>query len=74
MKPGTMRIQRWVKVFNPYKVNTTMAQVWVRIYKIRMEFFHLKIIHVLTSALGTVLRLDDRTRNDTMCHYARVLL
>lgn len=27
LKPGMMRLQRWVRGFNPYKINTTLAQV-----------------------------------------------
>lgn len=65
VKSGTMRIQRWVKGFNPYKV-TNLAQVWVRIYEIPMEFFQPQIIHALISVLGTVIKLDDRNRNGTM--------
>lgn len=45
----------------------------MHIYEIPMEFFQPKIIHALASALGTVIKMDDRTRNRTMCHYARVL-
>lgn len=74
LKPGLFRLQRWVRGFNPYKVNTTLAQVWVRIYEIPMEYFQPKIIHALASALGTVIKIDDRTWNRTMCHYARVLI
>lgn len=69
-----MCLQRWVKGSNLYKVNSNLAQVWVRIYEISMEFFQPRIIHALASALRTVLKLDDRTKNGTMCHYARILL
>lgn len=39
-----------------------------------MEFFQPKIIHAMASALGTVIKMDDWTRNKSMCHYARVLI
>lgn len=74
LKPGVMRVQRWIQSFNPYKVNTNLAQVWVRFFEIPMEFFQPKIIHALASALGTVIKIDDRTTKRTMCHYARVLI
>lgn len=74
LKPGMIRLQRWVRGFNPYKVNSTLAQVWVRIYEIPMEYFQPKIVHALASDLGTVIKMDERTRNRTMCHYARVLI
>lgn len=69
-KPGTMRIQLWVRGINPYKVNTTLAQVWVRFYELPMEFFQPKILHALASGLGTVIKIDERTRTNSMCHYA----
>lgn len=28
LKPGLIRLQYWVRGFNPYKVNSTIAQVW----------------------------------------------
>lgn len=39
LKPGIIRLQRWVNGFNPYRVNSNLAQVWVRFYKVPMEFF-----------------------------------
>lgn len=69
-----MRLQSWVRGFNPYKGNSSLAQVWVRFYEIPMEYFHPTIIHAMASALGTVLKLDERTKNRSMCHYAQVLI
>lgn len=74
LRPGSLRLQRWVRGFNPYKVNSSLAQVWVRIYEIPMEFFDPKIIHAMALALGTVLKIDERTRQRSMCHYARALV
>lgn len=39
-----------------------------------MEFFQPKIIYALASALGSVIKIDERTRQRSMCHYARVLV
>lgn len=66
-----MRLQHWARGFNPYKVNSNLAQAWVRIYEILMEYFQSKIIHALAFALGTVIKMDDHTKNRTMCHYAK---
>ncbi|KAL8477324.1 hypothetical protein ACS0TY_029575 [Phlomoides rotata] len=74
LKPGVIRVQRWVRDFNPYKTNTSIAQVWVRLFEIPIEYFQTPIIHALASALGTVIKLDDHTRDQSMCHYARVLI
>lgn len=66
LKPGVLRVQRWTLSFNPYKVNNSTAQVWVRIFELSMEYFLPQIIHAMASALGTVVKLDDRTRNRNM--------
>lgn len=39
-----------------------------------MEYFKPKIIHALASALGMVIKIDERTRQGSMCHYVRVLI
>lgn len=39
-----------------------------------MEYFYVPIIECIASALGQVVSVDERTRNRTMCHYARVLI
>lgn len=74
LKPGILRVQHWTPGFNPYKVNNSIAQVWIRIFELPMEYFQPQIIYAMASALGTVVKLDDRTKNRTMCHYARVLV
>ncbi|KAL8503471.1 hypothetical protein ACS0TY_022282 [Phlomoides rotata] len=74
MKPGVVWVQRWVRDFNPYKTDTSIAQVWVQLFEIPMEYFQAPIIHALASPLGTVLKIDDRTKDRSMCHYARVLI
>lgn len=74
LKPSVMWMQRWVHGFNPYKVNNTLAQVWVCIYEIPMEFFQPRIIHAMTSVLGMIIKLDDCTQQGSMCHYAWMLI
>ncbi|KAL8524256.1 hypothetical protein ACS0TY_014002 [Phlomoides rotata] len=39
LKPGVIRVQRWVWDFHPYKTSTSIAQVWVRLFEIPMEYF-----------------------------------
>lgn len=39
-----------------------------------MEFFQPTIIHALMSALGTLLKMDERTHNCSMYHYSRILI
>lgn len=38
IKPDLMCLQQWVPDFNPNKVRITIAQVWIRIYKLSLEY------------------------------------
>lgn len=51
-----------------------MVNVWVRIYEIPQEYLHEHIIESIASVMGTVISMDQRTRDGIMCHYARVLI
>ncbi|KAL8523893.1 hypothetical protein ACS0TY_013742 [Phlomoides rotata] len=37
LQPGALRLQNWVHDFNPDKVCTSLAQVWVRILDLPMD-------------------------------------
>lgn len=71
---GTMRLQRWTPEFNPYKISSPMVNVWVHIYEIPQEYFHEHIIESIASALVNVVSIDQRIKDGSMCHYARVLI
>ncbi|KAL8508717.1 hypothetical protein ACS0TY_019104 [Phlomoides rotata] len=74
LNPGVIRLQPWTREFNPNKVWTSLAQVWVRILDLLIEYWHLTILEVMTSAIGTLIKVDDRTSNKIMGHYARLLI
>ncbi|KAL8521795.1 hypothetical protein ACS0TY_012089 [Phlomoides rotata] len=57
IKPGYLRLQRWVQDFNPYKVSSSVAQ-------------NPNIITALASAVGTVIKLYDRTTSRSMGRFA----
>lgn len=69
-----MLIQKWTPEFNPYKLASPMVNVCVRIYEIPQEYFHEHIIESIASVLGTVVSMDQRTRDGSTCHYASVLI
>lgn len=71
---GTIGLQRWTPNFNPYKAKSHIVPVWVRIFEIRVEYFCEPIIETIASVLGHVIDMDERTKNRTMLHYARVLI
>lgn len=61
LSPGTIRLSRWVRGFNPYKVSASIAQVWIRILELPLEYWHSSIILGIASAIGTPIKIDDRS-------------
>ncbi|KAL8498925.1 hypothetical protein ACS0TY_022040 [Phlomoides rotata] len=74
LKLGLLRLQRWVPDFNPYRVTTSVVQVWIHISELPLEYWNKYIISALASAVGTVIKIDDRTLNKSMGRFARVLV
>ncbi|KAL8472351.1 hypothetical protein ACS0TY_029536 [Phlomoides rotata] len=74
LNPGLLRLQRWVPDFNPFKVNKSVVQAWIRISELPLEYWNKHIITALASAVGTVIKIDERTLNRTMGRFARVLV
>lgn len=46
----------------------------MRIYELPPEYLYEPIIKVIASAIGSVVSIDERTKNREMLHYARVLV
>lgn len=74
MKPGLLRLHKWVPNFNPYKVNSSTAQVWVRVFELPIEYWCQAVFEGIASALGTLIWVDDRTIRKEMYHYVRLLV
>ncbi|KAL8466114.1 hypothetical protein ACS0TY_035284 [Phlomoides rotata] len=74
LKPGLLRLQCWVPNFNPFRVNTSVVQAWIRISELPLEYWNKHIITALASAVGTVIKIDERTLSRTMGRFARVLV
>ncbi|KAL8478055.1 hypothetical protein ACS0TY_030089 [Phlomoides rotata] len=74
LQPGVIRLQSWVQDFNPNRVCTSLAQVWVRVMDLPMEYWQPGILEAMASAFGTLLKIDDRTLHRRMGHYARILV
>lgn len=37
---GIVKLQRWFPEFNPYKVNSPIVNLWIRIYELPPEYFY----------------------------------
>ncbi|KAL8472980.1 hypothetical protein ACS0TY_029986 [Phlomoides rotata] len=44
IKPGLLRLQCWVQDFNPYKVSSSVIQVWIQILELPLEYWNPHII------------------------------
>ncbi|KAL8502777.1 hypothetical protein ACS0TY_021768 [Phlomoides rotata] len=64
----------WTQDFNPNKVWSSMVQVWVHILDLPIEYWHPTIPEAMASAMGTLIKVDDRTSNKIMGHYARLMI
>lgn len=65
VKPGTLRLQQWSPDFNPYKLKTSVAQLWIRIYELSLEYWHPSIILGVAKAAGNPITLRW-TRNRSL--------
>lgn len=74
IKPGIIRLQRWTPDLNPYRIRTSVAQLWIRIYELSLEYWHPSIILGIARAVGKPLKIDDRSLSGIYGHYVRVLV
>lgn len=68
------QLQRWVSDLNPYKTRTSVAQIWIRIYELSLEYRHPSMIFGIARAVGKPLKIDDRSLCGIYGHYVRVLV
>lgn len=71
---GILKIREWVPDFNPFKIQTTASQIWVRIYNLPFEYWHPMVITGIAKALGTPLKIDGNTASSSFGTFARVLV
>lgn len=74
ISPGVLRLQQWVPDFNPYKIKSTVAQVWIRIYELSLEYWHYPIIMGIAKAVGNPIKIDENSMSGRYGHYVRVLV
>ncbi|KAL8512728.1 hypothetical protein ACS0TY_019016 [Phlomoides rotata] len=72
VKLGVMRLQHWVSDFDPDKINSSVTHVWIKIYGLPLEYWQPQVLWTMASIIGTPVMIDERTKNQSMCHYAHV--
>ncbi|XP_057808890.1 uncharacterized protein LOC131023367 [Salvia miltiorrhiza] len=74
LSSGSLRLREWVKYFNPYKESSSLAQVWVHIYYLLVEFWHPEVLSGIGRWLGQPLKIDGNSIDDEVAHFARILV
>lgn len=74
LNPGSISLRRWTPDFNPYKLNSSIAEVWVRIYELSLEYWSPKLILGIASAVGNPVKIDERSTDGSLGHFTRVLV
>lgn len=74
LKPGVLRISRWVPNFNPYTQKLTNSQVWIRIFGLSLEYWRPSLLFDISKGVGMPLRIDDKTLKKELGIYARILV
>lgn len=74
LNPGSINLCRWTVDFNPYKLSSSVAEVWVRIYELSIEYWNPKLILGIASAVGNPVKVDERSTDGSLGHFTRVLV
>ena len=73
-KPELLRFFEWTKDFNLHTQRQTHAQVWIRLWELPQEYWMERTLYEIAGAIGTLLLIDNVTRNRLYGHYARILV
>jgi len=74
LKSGVLRFSRWSPDFNTSNQTQTNSQVWVRFHYLPLEYWQDRILFEIAGAIGTPIIIDENTRNNSVGHYARVVV
>lgn len=74
MKPGLLRLFRWSPEFISSSQKQTHSQVWVRFYYLPLEYWQPLNLFEIAGATGTLITIDENTKNHAFGHYACVLV
>jgi len=78
LNPGILKLFTWTKDFSPNVQNSSLAQVWLRIYGLSQEYWRPKILFSIACSVGTPICTDVATTKPmverTFRHFSRVLV
>ncbi|XP_068477203.1 uncharacterized protein [Phaseolus vulgaris] len=74
LSPSFLRLFAWTKDFVPATMKSTKTQVWVRQYRLPLEYWRSRAIFSFIKGLGTPFSLDENTMRKKRGMFARVLV
>ncbi|XP_057808880.1 uncharacterized protein LOC131023356 [Salvia miltiorrhiza] len=74
LRVGILFLQAWTPNFNPNKIVSSTAQVWVRIFNLPHEFWHPEVLSGIARHVGTPILVDGMSARASVGYFARVLV
>ncbi|XP_057811449.1 uncharacterized protein LOC131025670 [Salvia miltiorrhiza] len=71
---GHLRIREWTKNFDPFKEHSSLANVWVRIHYLPIEYWNVKVLTGIARFVGHPLRVDGMSAQCDFGQFARILI
>ncbi|XP_057770728.1 uncharacterized protein LOC130990516 [Salvia miltiorrhiza] len=71
---GHVRLREWSKHFDPFKENSSMANVWVRIHYLPIEYWHPEILAGIGRYIGHPIKIDGASARRDFGQFARLLI
>ncbi|XP_057770279.1 uncharacterized protein LOC130990091 [Salvia miltiorrhiza] len=71
---GHVRLREWSKHFDPFKEHSSMANVWVRIHYLPIEYWHPEILAGIGRYIGHPIKIDGASARRDFGQFARLLI
>lgn len=74
LKSGLLRLFEWTKDFNLHTQIQSHTHVWIQLWELPQEYWIERTLYEIAGAVGTLLLIDNVTRNKLYGYYARILV
>ncbi|XP_057785686.1 uncharacterized protein LOC131003194 [Salvia miltiorrhiza] len=74
LSKGNLRLREWTCNFDPFKENSPLANVWVRIHYLPIEYWNPQIISGIGRFLGHPLKIDGASAGRDFGQFSRILV
>ncbi|XP_057770861.1 uncharacterized protein LOC130990652 [Salvia miltiorrhiza] len=71
---GHLRVREWSRNFDPFKEHSSLANVWVRIHYLPIEYWHEEVIAGVARYVDHPIRIDGASTTRDFGQFARVLV